>query len=132
MMGKPETLYQYANMSEEEFKKCIGRIEIQTFIENPTQALRDVGINLKEGMSIKFVASEEEAKSLPSNVIPIKVPQENNEALSMNDLDKVAGGFSFADITNYAQNAHKQTSPVSPESIKNFFEKLATFKIPRL
>lgn len=93
-------LSELTTMTEQQFKECLERVDVKSFIENPTQALRDVGVHLKEGVTFKFVDSEEEANSLPSNVIPLIHPQENKDALSLDNLDKVAGGLTMADFLN--------------------------------
>jgi hypothetical protein len=91
-MKTPKRLSDCTDMSEEQFQQCFKRIDMKMFIENPTQALIDVGITLKNGASFKIVESDEEASTLPDNVFPLMRTQKNNELLSMEELDKVAGG----------------------------------------
>lgn len=92
-MSNLHKLSDYIDMSQEQFQLCLERMDIKTFMDNPTQAMLDAGVTLKKGITFKLVKSEEEAKAVPSNVIPlIWTPKNNNDALSMENLDKVAGG----------------------------------------
>ncbi|WP_341909747.1 hypothetical protein [Polaromonas sp. YR568] len=80
------------DMTEETLQECLKRVDMNVFMENPSQALIDAGVNLKKGATLKFVETEAEAIALPANVFPLMRLNKNIEALSMEDLDKVAGG----------------------------------------
>ncbi len=90
-MTNPHKLSECADMPEEQFQECLERVAMNAFMENPTQALIDAGVTLKNGVTLKFVETEAEANSLPEKVFPLMRPQRNNEELTMADLDKVAG-----------------------------------------
>jgi hypothetical protein len=98
IMSNTHKLAECADMTEEKFLECIERVDLESFIKNPTQALVDAGITLKKGVSLKFVENEEEAKALPANVIPLKLRhvKKNDENLPTEDLDKVVGGATFS------------------------------------
>lgn len=91
-----EKLSEYTDMTKEQLQESIERLDMKTFLENPTQAMIDAGVTLKEGFIFKLVETEEEANALPANEIPL-MRSKNNEALSMENLDKVAGGRGFSD-----------------------------------
>lgn len=91
-MTKLHQLSDCTDMTEEEFQKCFERVDIKLFIENPTQALIDAGATLKKGITFKLVETEEAANALPDNVFPLIQLQKDSDALSMENLDKVAGG----------------------------------------
>jgi hypothetical protein len=88
-MNDTRQLSDFTDMTEENFQECIQRLDTKAFMENPTQALTDAGVTLKKGITFKFVETDEEANALPKNVFPLKAGNE----LSMESLDKVAGGF---------------------------------------
>ena len=100
-MTNPHKLSECADMTEEQFQKCLERIAMNVFMENPTQALIDAGVTLKKGVTLKFVETEAEANALPADVFPLMRPQKNNEGLNMAYLDKVSGG---ADPPNEGYN----------------------------
>jgi hypothetical protein len=79
-------------MTEEKLQECLKRVDMNVFMENPTQAFIDAGVTLKKGVTLKFVETEAAANALPANVFPLMRHNKNNEALSMENLDKVAGG----------------------------------------
>lgn len=85
-------LSECSDMIEERFQECFDRVDMNVFMENPAQALIDAGVILKKGITFKFVETEEEANALAENVVPLMRTQKNNEILSMENLDKVAGG----------------------------------------
>jgi hypothetical protein len=91
-MTNPHKLSEFTDMPKEKFQECLERVDMKVFIENPTKALIDAGVTLKEGIALKYVETEEEANALPANVLPLMRTKKNNEELSMQDLDKVAGG----------------------------------------
>lgn len=80
------------DMTEETLQECLKRVDMSVFMENPSQALIDAGVTLKKGVTLKFVETEAEANALPANMFPLMRLNKNIEALSMEDLDKVAGG----------------------------------------
>lgn len=92
-MTNPHKLYECTDMTEEKFNECLQRVDMRVFIENPTQALIESGITLKKGINFKFVHTEEEVNSLPANVFPLMLTPKNNEELSLENLEKVAGGW---------------------------------------
>jgi hypothetical protein len=92
IVTNPNKLSECTDMTEERFLECLDRVDMKVFIENPTQALIDAGAKLKEGVTFKLVETEEESNALPANVFPLMSTQKNNEELSMENLDKVAGG----------------------------------------
>jgi hypothetical protein len=91
-MTNPYKLSDCSEMTEEKFQECLTRVDMEAFIENPKQALIDAGVILKKGITLKFITTEEEANTLPANVFPLMRSQKINEPLSMENLDKVAGG----------------------------------------
>jgi hypothetical protein len=80
-----------ADMPHEKFQECLKQIDMKAFMENPAQALINAGVSVKKGVEFKFVETEEEANALPANVFPLKI-ERNVDPLSMEHLDKVAGG----------------------------------------
>lgn len=106
-MNKLVKLSECSDMTENEFNQCLVRVNEKAFMENPTQALIDAGVRLKEGVTLKFVENEEEAKLLPSNVFPLIHPQKNNEELSIEALDKVAGGKNCTNVWHEGEHTHK-------------------------
>jgi hypothetical protein len=77
-MSNLHKVSKYTDLTQEQFKECLERMDMKTFIDNPKQAMLDAGI----------VATEEEVKVLSSNVFALI----RNDSLSMDTLDKVAGG----------------------------------------
>jgi bacteriocin-like protein len=61
------------------------------FMQDPTTALIAVGATFKPGITFKFIETEAEKNSLPSNVIPLHKPKENQQ-LSIDELDNISGG----------------------------------------
>jgi hypothetical protein len=94
-MTNLHNLSECTDMAEEKFKECLKKVDMKAFIENPTQAFIDAGITLKKEVILKFVETEEEINALPANVFPVMRSQKNNEALSMENLDKIAGGWHY-------------------------------------
>lgn len=91
-MSNPRKLSECTDMTEQKFKECLERVDMKSFMENPTQALIDAGVTLKKGVTLKFVETEEAANALPANVFPLIQTPKNTEELTLNDLDKIAGG----------------------------------------
>lgn len=50
VMTHPHKLSECADMAEEQFVECLGRVDMKTFRENPMQALIDAGVTLKKGL----------------------------------------------------------------------------------
>lgn len=63
----------------------------KNLIIHPTETLKEEGLELQPGLSIQIVKTEEEARQLPDNVIPISFG-DKQDSLSLEDLDKVSGG----------------------------------------
>jgi hypothetical protein len=61
----------------------------QELIQDPTETLKKEGLKLQPGISFQVTKTEEEARQLPDNVIPLSFEQ---NSLDIEDLDKVAGG----------------------------------------
>lgn len=81
-------------------EKCINdSLFKQNFLEDPTDILEKEGLKLHKGFSFRFVTTVEEANSLPDNVIPLSF-ENKKEALSLEDLQKIAGGGSMQDLLN--------------------------------
>lgn len=92
-MGNVHKLSDYrlsdiVNMKENDFNECFKKLDRDAFMKNPTKALKDTGVLLKPGITLKIIENETEISSLSPNVFPILI----NKQLSMGDLDKVSGG----------------------------------------
>lgn len=85
-------LSECTDMTEEKFQECLNQVDMNAFLENPTQALIDAGVTLKKGITFKLVETEEAANALSANVFSIMRTQKINKELSLEDLDGVAGG----------------------------------------
>jgi hypothetical protein len=91
-------LSECTDMTKEKFQECLERVDMNTFLKNPTQTLIDSGVTLKKGVTFQFVETEEAANSLPALVFPLILAQKNKEELSMDNLDKVAGGEALSNM----------------------------------
>jgi hypothetical protein len=85
------------NKTEEIMKtvreKCINdKVFEQDLLNKPTETLQKEGLELQKGIRFQVVKTADEANILPDNVIPLLL-ENKNEALSPEDLDKVAGGI---------------------------------------
>jgi hypothetical protein len=88
-MKKERKISDFTDMSNEELQACFKKVNMEEFIKDPTQALIAVGATFKPGITFKFVENETEINNLPSNVIPLRKP---NQQLSSEELNRVAGG----------------------------------------
>jgi hypothetical protein len=76
-------------------EKCKNdKIFEQVLLNNPTETLKKEGLELQNGISFQIVKTKEEANVLPDNVIPLLF-EDREEALSEEELQKVAGGGIF-------------------------------------
>ncbi|WP_412754092.1 hypothetical protein [Legionella londiniensis] len=72
-------------VNDEDFRKF--------FVQNPREALENLGLKFKKGVEVKFVRSQKEIDSLPDNVFPLLVPKNAaSKNLSPEQLQQVAGG----------------------------------------
>ncbi|KTD23218.1 hypothetical protein [Legionella londiniensis] len=72
-------------VNDEDFRKF--------FVQNPREALENLGLKFKKGVEVKFVGSQKEIDSLPDNVFPLLVPKTAaSKNLSPEQLQQVAGG----------------------------------------
>jgi hypothetical protein len=70
-------------------------------LNDPTETLKKEGLKLQPGIRFQIIKTEEEAKQLPNNVIPIFFG-DKQDILSMDYLDKIVGG---ASIDGYLRDA---------------------------
>jgi hypothetical protein len=84
---------------KEVFEKCKNdKIFERELLNNPTETIKKEGLELKPGVSIQIIKTEKEASLLPNNVIPLFL-SDKQEPLSVEELDKVAGGVGEWGIT---------------------------------
>jgi hypothetical protein len=98
-------LPDFTDMTQEKVQECLEQVDLKSFRKNPTQALIHAGITLKKGVTFKFVETEEEANALPANVIPLMHTQ-NDDNLTIEDLDNVAGGVSCNNKWHQGEHSH--------------------------
>jgi len=100
-MSKNHDVTKLIAMPEEKFSVCLETLAKklvsnseynQEFMKDPKKALEDLGISLKEGVEVKIVESEEEAKKLPPNVLPF-IKRKRESKILPQELQKVAGGI---------------------------------------
>lgn len=109
---KFEQIFAISQDKAEEIMKRVGekykndKVFKQELHSNATETLRKEGLELQSGISFKFVKTEEEAKSLPHNVIPISF-ENNEDSLLLDDLDKVVGAGDMPDGILPLEEVHK-------------------------
>ena len=76
---------------KEVFEKCKNdKVFDQALHNDPTETLKKEGLELQPGISFQIVKTEEDAKRLPHNIIPLCL--DDKHFLDGSELDKVAGG----------------------------------------
>lgn len=105
-MSKDISYEQMLVTSQDRFNKIMKHVinkckNDKTFehnlLNNPTEILKQEGLELQPNVSFQTVKTEEEARLLPNNVIPFLL-KEKQGPLSEEDLDKVVGGGSAIQI----------------------------------
>lgn len=91
---------QFFTISEEKVEEIMKRVgekckndkSFELELHNhPTETLKKEGLELQPGMRFQVVNTLDEANALPDNVVPLSF-KNNKDSLSLNDLQKVAGG----------------------------------------
>jgi bacteriocin-like protein len=91
-MNKPHKLSDFTDMSKEEFTSCLAKMNRDEFIKDPTKALIEAGVSIKQGITFKFVETETEKNKLPANIIPLPMHMKHSDQLSEKELDSITGG----------------------------------------
>lgn len=77
----------------------------QRLLNNPTEIMQLEGVEVKEGFNFQIVKSLEDLDSLPTNIIPLPLVNQKC-SLSLEDLDKVAGGVGGWDPGSVSGSGH--------------------------